>query len=172
LATTRGTEPAGRRRRGDARASRAGLSFGFGQLLVGIGAIAVIVSIFLKWKDLSVAGHHSTGKAKDFPIQFLFNYTTRSSNPSLVVILAVSAGLCVLGAVLSSQASAFRIVAGLGGLLAIFTAAMFAFQEHQSLRAFGLGNVHTTDAVGIAPYVALGGGLVALVGAVVPFPKR
>jgi hypothetical protein len=167
LAAARNRGAVGRRRGGG---RGAGYSLGVRQLLLGLGAIAITVSIFLNWKDLSLAGHSSTGKAKDFPIQFLFNYTTRASNPSLVVILAVSAGLCLLGALFSGRLSA--LVAGLGALLAIFTAGMFAFQQHQSLHAFGLGSVHTTDALGTAPYVALGGGVVALAGATLPIFKR
>ena len=145
---------------------------GVGQLLVGVGAIAIIASIFLKWQDLSIAGRHQTAKAKDVPVQFLFNYTTHASDPSFAVILAVSAALCLAGVLLVSQAPVFRVLAILGGLVAIFTAAMYGFQVHQALHGFGLGKIHTTDFVGIAPYVAAGGGVAALAGSVGPHPRR
>jgi hypothetical protein len=172
LTTTGSGAPVQRPGRARGRAARPGLAFGVGQLLVGVGGIAIIVSIFLKWEDLTLASRHQTAKAKDIPIQFLFNYTTHASDPSFVVILAASAALCLVGVLLSLQAPGLRTVAMVGALAAIFTGAMYSFQVHQALHGLGLGSIHTTDFVGPAPYAAVGGGVVALVGAVLPLPKR
>lgn len=150
----------------------AGFSFGFGPLFVAAGVIAVIVSIFLKWEDLTIGGRHQVAKAQDVPLKFLFDYTTSSKDPSLIVILAVSAALCVVGFLLSTQRPGLRSIAVLGALLAMGTAVMYGFQVHQALHALSLGKIHTTDFTGAAPWVALAGGVLALVGSVVRLPRR
>jgi hypothetical protein len=167
LATT-GNDAAVERPASRADDAGAGVISGMGPLLVAVGAIGIIVSIFLKWEDFSLGGRHQTAKATGVPLKFLIDYTTSSKDPSLVVILGVSAALCVIAFLVSTQRPGLRSLAILGALLAIFTAVMYGFQVHQALHALGLARVHTTDFTGPAPYVALAGGVLALIGSLVP----
>jgi hypothetical protein len=166
------TEPVVAPRGGRVRALPAGFAFGVGHLLALIGAVAVIVSIFLKWEDLSSAGRLQTARAKDVPVQFLFDYTTGAKDPSLVLILAASAAMILVGVLLATQLPGGRVLAWFGAALAIAIAAMYGFQVHQALRALHLGKqIGVTDFIGIGPYVTFGGGILALVGVMLPAPR-
>jgi len=59
-------------------------TFGVAEGLVAVGAVAVAVSIFLYWVDLShnFGGAQITRRltAKDVPVQVLWDYTTHASN--------------------------------------------------------------------------------------------
>src|SRR5262249_21888256 len=63
---------------------------GSGELIGLVGAAAVIVSLFLSWRD---GGVHPS----DVPASFLWDRTTSSTDPSLLVFLIPGAALMVLG---------------------------------------------------------------------------
>lgn len=152
---------------------RAAFGFGAGHLLALLGGIAVIVSIFLKWEDLSVGGGHHVAKAKDVPVQFLFNYTTGAKDPSLVLILAITGALILVGTLLATRLVGGRFLVLLGALLAIGIAVVYSFQVHQALHSLHLRTpISVTDFVGLAPYVTLVGGVLALIGVMIRGPGR
>ena len=64
-------------------------------------------------------------------MQFLFDYTTGATDPSSVLILAVSAAMILVGVLLATQLPGGRLLALLGAALAIATAA-YGFQVHQA----------------------------------------
>ncbi|HSO97039.1 MAG TPA: hypothetical protein VLV81_13485 [Acidimicrobiia bacterium] len=150
---------------------RPAFAFGPGHLLAIAGGIAVIVSIFLNWEDLTVAGHHSTAKARDVPVKFLFDYTTRSKDPSFVLLLAIIAAVILVGVLLGGRLVGGRFLVLIGALLAIAVAVVFSFQVHQALNALHVAKaISVTDFVGPAPYVAFAGGVLALIGSFIRTP--
>src|SRR6478672_7128732 len=90
---------------------------GAGEVMGLVGAAAVIVSLFLPWRD---GGVH----ASDVPAAFLWDRTTSSTDPSLLVFLIPAAALLVLGLVP-------RIGAGvrlLGAIVVLAVTGVFAYQ--------------------------------------------
>jgi hypothetical protein len=143
-------------------------SFGLGEGIVTAGAIAVIVSIFLTWEDaVTIAGHQVTQqvKANGVPVQFLWNWTIRSGDPSLLVILIPVVALLVLG-VVSLHARWLTLA---GGALAVAVGLTYIFQLHQTVRAArALVPGHgLSDFLGIAPIICVAGGVIALIGGLV-----
>ena len=139
-------------------------TFGVAEGLVAVGAVAVAVSIFLYWVDLShnFGGAQITRRltAKDVPVQVLWDYTTHASNPSLLIVLIPSVALCVAGLLLEHSGW----LGALGGVVALVVGLLFVYQAHQELRAEHVPGVGLTDFVGKAPYVCIAGGALALVG--------
>ncbi len=140
--------------------------FGAAHVLALLGAVGVVASVFFDWVDLTGPGGTRTDTASGVPVQFLFNYTTKSSDPSFVLILAVSGVLCLAAALVGNRPREVRLLAGFGGLIALVTAVLYSFQVHQALHAVA-GQFHVTvlDFVGIGPMLAAAGGVAALAGA-------
>ena len=139
-----------------------------GQVIVGLGAVIVVVSMFLNWIDFTVsaAGRtaHETVTASGVQVQFLFDWTNTSNDPSILVVLIPAVLLGVLGAILHN-----KVLAIIGAIVSLFVAAMFTFQLDQTLDrvnelARGVVHVDLGDLLGIAPFVCGGGAIVMLVG--------
>jgi hypothetical protein len=145
------------------RSPSIGLKVGVGEVLVGIGAFAVAVSIVLRWADLAKGTAIFRRTARGVPVQVLWDWTTQATDPSLLVVLIPAVVLCVAGVVLLRA----RLLALAGGVLAGAVGVMYIFQTHQALRAHrtSLPGVGLSDFVGIAPYVCIAGGVLAVIGA-------
>jgi len=142
--------------------SPVGLRIGVGEVLVGIGAALVAVSIVLRWADLATSNTIYRRTARGVPVKVLWDYTTSlNSTPSLLVLLIPALVLCGLGVVVLRA----RVLALLGGALAGAVGAMYIFQAHQALRNNPIAGVGLSDFLGPAPWVCIAGGAVAVVGA-------
>jgi hypothetical protein len=143
-----------------------GLSIGVGETLVAIGAIAVAVSIVLRWADLSQGQAIFRRTARGVPVQVLWDYTTKATDPSLLVVLVPVVVLCLLGIVVRRA----RSLALVAGTLAVLVGGVYIFQTHQALRAqrASLPGISLGDFLGIAPYVCIAGGAIVLLGAAWP----
>jgi hypothetical protein len=150
----------------------------WGQALVALGAVAIIVSLFLNWLDLHVsvgtASLSRTGNATKVPVQFLFDKKETANDPTILIILIPAAALGLLGALIRRKALAF-----IAGGVSLVVAGLYAYQLDQSLgilndAARGVVHFGLSDVIGIAPYVCAGGALIMLVGAFMlhPTPRR
>ena len=139
--------------------------FGPAHVLALLGAVGVMASVFFDWVNVTGPGGTRTDTASGVPVQFLFNYTTKSSDPSFVLLLAVSAVLCLAAALVGNRPRELRLLAGFGGVIALVTAVLYGFQVHQALHAVQ-STFHLTviDFVGIGPMLAAAGGVAALAG--------
>ena len=126
--------------------------FGPGMILGAIGALGVILSMFLPWRD----GVHPS----NIPVEFLWNRSA-TGDPSLLVALIPLALLLVVGAFVPMGAG-LRLFGGLGALV---VALVFAYQLNRFVDAFGgdLGDVLDTGF-----YFAAIGGLLGFVSAFLP----
>jgi len=131
-----------------------------------VGAVLVVVSIFLNWADVSLGSVSFTAKADTVPVQFLVDNATDSQDPSLLVVL-IPAAIAILAGIVVKV----RWLAILGGLLAIAVAALYIFQVNDGLDRTPEGIDSVFDFIGIAPWFALVGGIFGLVGGLIPKPK-
>ena len=130
-------------------------AFGPGMLLGALGALGVIVSLFLSWHDGGVAPN-------DIPVQFLWDTTPGSSDPSLLILLVPFAIVLAIGAFVPMGAGA-RLF---GGIAVLVVVAVFAYQTDQSLDGFP--GVDFTDVLDTGFYVAAISGIIALVSGMLP----
>src|SRR5690606_32427132 len=114
---------------GGARAGRTGVvSTLVTQVAAAAAAILVFATIFLPW--LSVDGvTEASEQGTDVPVQFLWDTIPASDDPSLVVVLGPIAVLLLVAALVPS----LRVLALLGGVLAIDTAVLFVIQTDDLL---------------------------------------
>jgi hypothetical protein len=136
------------------------------QVLGTLAAVAIVVSGFLEWVDFTgVAG--STGKGTDVPAEFLVNKATDSTSPSILLLLAIAAALIGIG-VLIPGAHRFSTIVGAVG--AIVVAVLFCMQVQRSLDGYpsSLGAGNFPDYVSVGAYLALVGGIVGIVAALIP----
>jgi hypothetical protein len=132
-----------------------------------IGAVLVIVSIFLNWADVSIGGQTFTANGREVPLDFLWDKDSTSEDPSLIVALIPAALLVGLGAL-----KRLRWLALVGGILAVVVAVLFGYQIDQGLQDLPPeADISLFDFIGIAPWFALGGGLLGMIGAGVPRPS-
>jgi hypothetical protein len=126
--------------------------FGPGMLLGGIGALGVIVSTFLPWRD----GVHPS----NIPVEFLWNRDA-TGDPSLLVFLIPLAILLAVGAFVPMGAG-LRLFGAIG---TIIVAMVFAFQLNRLTDAFGgsLGDLLDTGF-----YFAMIGGILGFVSSLLP----
>jgi hypothetical protein len=124
-----------------------------GMILGAIGAVGVVVSMLLPWRD---SGIHPS----DIPVEFLWNRSA-TSDPSLLVLLIPVAVVLVIGA-LVPMGGGIRLF---GAVCMLVIAGVFAYQLHRVVHAFG-GNFG--DALDTGFYVAALGGIVAFVSGLVP----
>src|SRR5262249_25082045 len=146
----RAMEPASRR-------PSIGVTAGVGELLVAIGALAVAVSVVLRWADLATSHGIYRRTARGIPVRGLWGYTTApNTTPSILVVLIPALVLCGLGLVLRRT----RALALVGGVLAGAVGAMYVFQVHQGLRSnrASFPGVGLTDFLGPAPWICIVGG--------------
>jgi hypothetical protein len=129
--------------------------FGPGTIIGALGASGVIISLFLPWQD---GGIHPS----NIPIAFLWNGATRSSDPSLLVLLAPLAVVLIVGALVPIGATP-RVVGAVGVLI---VTGVFAYQLDQTIATFP--GTKLSDVLDAGFYVATLGGVLAFVSAVLP----
>ena len=136
-----------------------------------VGGIALIVATFLAWTKAVVAlggAAWPSANGWDFPFAFLWEIDTPGDQPRLGLILLI-VGILALG-------TAFipRIGRGLAALTGVLGAAIGGVYIFQVTRFWGRDPVSASagdvlsNVVGIAPWVALGGALLLLIGAFIP----
>jgi hypothetical protein len=131
--------------------------FGPGMILGVLGAAAVIVSMFLPWRESGVY-------PSDIPVAFLWDRASTSSL-SLLIVLIPLAVVLVIGAFVPMGAGV-RLFGALGTLV---VAGLFAYQLHRTVDALG-GNLG--DVLDTGFYLAAIGGLVAFVSGLIPSSWR
>jgi hypothetical protein len=154
MASAQPVTPMGRHDRRIERASWTP-TLGPGMVLGTIATVGLIVAMFMSWRATDI--HPS-----DVPLAFLFDNTTTANDPSILLLLIPMALLLGIGTLLP-QASAARVIGGLG-TIAVVT--LFGVQLQQSLDKVpgaSLGDVLDTGF-----YVAAIAGLLGLVSGLVP----
>jgi hypothetical protein len=130
-------------------------NFGPGTIIGTLGAAGVIVSLFLPWQD---GGIHPSS----IPITFLWDGATRSSNPSLLVLLVPLAVILIVGALAPIGATPHAFAA-IGVLI---VTGVFAYQLDRAIATFP--GTKLSDVLAAGFYVAAIGGILAFVSAVLP----
>jgi hypothetical protein len=154
------TSPSGstRRRRGPP------LTFGPGALIGLLGAALTATSGWLTWLTGSQAPHQS---GYDTPAKFLFDSHATAGGVTLGVVLLVIGVLGVIAAILAHG----RIPAIALGVVSVTVAALFVYQlrlaVHELNRTAHLA-LQVRDVIGIGPFAATAGGVVAVIGALLP----
>jgi hypothetical protein len=126
------------------------VAFGSALILGALGAVGVIVSLFLPWRTGSV--HLS-----DIPVAFLWDRGA-TSGLSLLILMVPLAIILTIGAFVPFGAG-LRLFAAIGTLIVVV---LFAYQLHRAVDAFG-GSLG--DALDTGFYFAGVGGILALVSA-------
>jgi len=128
---------------------------GPGAAIGALGAAAVIVSLFLPWQDGGI-------RASSIPITFLWDGATGSSDPSLLAILVPLAVVMIVGAFVPMGAVP-RVVGAIG---VVIVAGLFAYQLDHEIAAFP--GTKLSDVLAAGFYVAMIGGILGFVSAVLP----
>jgi hypothetical protein len=137
--------------------------------LVLLGAAGVLGSGFLHWLDRTVSRGSfqvtRTTTGTGVPVQFLWDSTTRSRDPSVLVVLIPIAAVAVLGVVIRHG----RGLALFAGAAAICVSGLYAFQVNRMIddvrsRLGGLVNPGLRDVLGVAPVVCFAGGAAIVLG--------
>lgn len=128
---------------------------GPGMVLGVLATAGLVVSMFMAWRD---GGVHPS----DVPFAFLFDSTTTSSSPSILLALIPFAALVGIGSLLP-RASGARIIGGLGSVAVVV---LFAVQTYALTDDFP--GVSMWDVLDTGFYVAAIAGLVALVSGLLP----
>jgi hypothetical protein len=124
-------------------------------LLGALGAIGVVVACFTEW--------HTFGTKPDsISVDFLWDRTTTSVDPSLLILLIPIALVLVVGAVIPAG-GALRLF---GGLVMLVLAGVYAYQLDQS--SSGVGSSSVTDVLGTGWYIGAIGGFLAFISGFVP----
>jgi hypothetical protein len=133
-------------------------TFGPGMILGAVGAIGVIVSLFMAWRDPSV-------HPADIPVAFLWDKTS-TSEPSLLILTIPIAAVLVLGA-LVPFGGGLRL---LGGIAILAVAGVFVYQLDRALP----DGFDVADILGTGFYVAAVAGILALISGFLPsaWPTR
>jgi hypothetical protein len=144
------------------------LTFGPGALIGLLGAALTVVSGWLTWLTGSQAPHQS---GYDTPAKFLLDSQATAGGVTLGVIMLV---IGVLGAIAAILAHG-RIPAIVLGVASVVVAALFVYQLrlaiHELNRAAHLA-LQVRDVIGIGPFAAAAGGVVAVIGALLPGRHR
>jgi hypothetical protein len=135
------------------RRHRPTLAIGPGMMLGIVGAIGIVVSMFLSWRIGSV-------QPSEIPAAFLWDRNA-TGDPSFLIYLIPLAALLAFGSVVPGGA-VLRLVAGLGTLVVV---GVFAYQLHRVTDALGTG---FADALDPGFYVAGIAGVVGFVSAFLP----
>jgi hypothetical protein len=125
-------------------------TIGPGMILGALGAAGVIISMFFPWRTGSIY-------SSDIPIAFLWDDTTASHHPSLLILLIPLAIVLVVGTVVPIG-SGVRLFGAVGTLIVV---GLFAYQLHRVLDAFP--GAKLGDALDTGFYFAAIGGVIALV---------
>jgi hypothetical protein len=128
---------------------------GPGMILGVLGTAGLVVSMFMAWRD---GGVHPS----DVPLAFLFDSTTTSNSPSILLALIPFAALVGIGSLLP-RASGARVIGALG---AIAVVVLFAVQTHYLTDR--VPGVSMWDVLDTGFYVAAIASVVALVSGFMP----
>ena len=126
-----------------------------GQIVAGLGAIALIVSAFLNWQD--VLGH--TAKGTDVPVEFLVDKGVITGDPSILIALAIAGAMVIVGLFLPQ----LRVLAILGGALGVIVVVLYCVQVQRLIDASST-SIGLFDFIAIGTYIAFVGGIAAVVG--------
>jgi hypothetical protein len=154
------TSPPGstRRRRGPL------LTFGPGALIGLLGAALTAGSGWLTWLTGSQAPHQS---GYDTPAKFLVDSHATAGGVTLGIVTLLIGVLGVIGAILAHG----RAPAIVLGVVSVVVAGLFVYQlrlaVHELNRASYLA-LQVRDVIGIGPFAAAAGGVVAVIGALFP----
>lgn len=144
-------------------------SFGLRQVLGGVAAIGLVVSVFVNWADVSGPGGSQQLKGTDVPVEFLVDKNTTSSDPSILVLLVIAAVLIAIGAFVVTGARGMGIAgAALGLLVVVLYCVQVQRGLDDELAPLDLG---LFDFISIGVYVALVAGVVGLACALMPSPE-
>jgi hypothetical protein len=147
------------RRRGGPR-----LTFGTGALVGLLGAALTAFSGWLTWLTGSRVPRQS---GYNTPARLLFDSHATAGGVSLGVVTLVLGVFGVIGAMLASG----RFPAIVLGVASVVVAGLFVYQlrisVHELDRASHLG-LRVRDVIGTGPFAAAAGGVVAIVGALLP----
>ena len=142
------------RRRVVSRRAWAPVDFGPGMLLGALGALGVIVSLFLPWRD---GGVHPN----EIPLEFLWDKSAGSADPSILILLVPFAIILAIGAFVPMGAG-LRLF---GSIAVLVVAIVFAFQLDSALGDVG-GDLG--DALDTGFYLAVISSIIAFASALVP----
>ncbi len=133
-----------------------------------IGAIALIVATFLSWMKALEAFGTESFNGWDTQLAILWTITNPGDQPRIGLILLI-VGIVALGAAFIPKAG--RALAAITGLLGLVIGGLYTFQV---IRFWGQDPINASagdtlgNAVGIGPWVALAGGVLLLIGAMIP----
>jgi hypothetical protein len=150
---------------GDADGKRLSLSsLTYGQWLWSVSAVGVLLSLVLSWIDYDFLGRKLSKGSTAVPVEFLFDKGAENASPSILVLLIPS--LVLLTAAIVTKA---RIPAFIGGAVSVMVAVLYGVQINSMLddvnkEVGGVTNIGLFDFIGIAPYFALVGGVLGLLG--------
>jgi hypothetical protein len=121
-----------------------------GLILGALGALCVLVSLFLPWRDPSVY-------PSDVPLAFLWDKTTKAHDPSLLLVLIPIAIILMVGAV----SPLGRGLRGFGGFATLVVTGLFAYQLSE-LVGLAHNGTNVGDLLSTGFYLAAVGGLFSL----------
>jgi hypothetical protein len=147
-------ERAGRRRYVSRRAWGP-IAFGPGMLLGSLGALGVVISLFMPWQN---GGVHPSG----IPVEFLWDRTPGSNDPSLLILLVPFAIVLIIGALVPMGAGA-RLF---GAIAVLIVVGVYAYQLNRSLNAFPGSDLG--DVLDSGFYVAAVSGIIAFASGLLP----
>lgn len=142
---------------------------GAGHLVTLLGAMGILGSALLHWLDVTVTRGSfqvtRTTTGTGVPVQFLWDTSTRSHDPTLLAVLIPSVAVAVLGVVWRPA----RLGALVAGLVAMVVGGLYAFQVNRTIddirsRLGGLVNPGLRDVLGVAPLVCFAGGALVVLG--------
>jgi hypothetical protein len=137
------------------RRKRKPITFGPAMLVAVLGAVGIVVSLFLPWRQGDIL-------PSDIPIQFLWDTTPGSEEPSLLLLLLPILLVLVLGAVVPGGGPA-RI----GGAFAVLViAGVFAYQVDRAIDVFPGASLG--DALDVGFYFAVVSALLVLGSGLLP----
>ena len=116
-----------------------------------VGGVLALISCFLAWDDVSKLAWNDSFKV---PLKFLWDKNASGGAKLGILLVSVAGAVAVLSLWRILPADFLRRV---GGLVLLGATALFVVQLG---RRFGWDNLN--DNVGIGPYLAGGGGLLAL----------
>jgi hypothetical protein len=133
-----------------------------------LGGIALIVSTFLSWMKALEAFAFPSVNGWDIGLPILWTITNPGDQPRIGLI-ALIVGIVALGAVIIPKGG--RALAAATGMLGVVIAGLYVIQV---IRFWGQDPVNASagdvlsNAIGIGPWIALGGGILLLIGALIP----
>ena len=143
------------------------MTSGPGALIGLLGAALVVLSGWLAW----LSGPRTPRQSGyDIPARFLLDSHASAGGVNLGVVILVTGVLAAIGSVLAAG----RFPALALGIVAIVVAGLFAYQLHLSVddlnRTTHLG-LQVRDVIGAGPLAAAAGGVMVVIGALLPGRK-